>query len=274
MSQAFLADVESRVNYIARSPQKPYVYEYDPPPGVERRTTVYEERSIRIRNARTRPAPPRLDAEGFELRRHATVVRDFYDPGQVEHVYYPEVQALVARTIGASSVIAFDHNVRGKAELAARRYDVKDPVGRVHNDYTAQSAVRRVRDLVPAAEAEHLLAHRVVEVNVWRPIRGPVRRMPLAVLDANSVQPRDLVATDLIYPERRGEIYYIAHNDEHAWYYYPDMQPDEALFIKGYDSDGTRARFGAHVAFAHPATPADAPPRESIEVRTFAFFAP
>jgi hypothetical protein len=44
--------------------------------------------------------------------------------------------------------------------------------------------------------------------------------------------------------------------------------------IKCYDSDTARARFTAHTAFEDPATPTDAPPRESIEIRTLAFFAP
>jgi hypothetical protein len=34
------------------------------------------------------------------------------------------------------------------------------------------------------------------------------------------------------------------------------------------------ARFTAHSAFDDPTSPADAPARESIEVRTLAFFAP
>ena len=43
--------------------------------------------------------------------------------------------------------------------------------------------------------------------------------------------------------------------------------------FKVYDSetDG-RARFTAHTAFADPTSPPDARPRESIEIRTFAFF--
>jgi hypothetical protein len=51
------------------------------------------------------------------------------------------------------------------------------------------------------------------------------------------------------------------------------MEAHEAILVKCYDSatDG-RTRFSLHAAFADPAAPADAPPRESIEVRTFAFF--
>ena len=57
------------------------------------------------------------------------------------------------------------------------------------------------------------------------------------------------------------------------WYYFPEMQPDEALLIKTYDSatDG-RARFTLHTSFDDPTAAADAEPRESLETRCFAFF--
>jgi hypothetical protein len=131
-----------------------------------------------------------------------------------------------------------------------------------------------VRDLLPAEEADRLARHRIVEVNVWRPIRGPLQTMPLGVLDATSMRPGDLVACDLIYTDRVGEIYYVAHRPQHQWYYFPDMQRDEVLLLKGFDSDRSLTQFGAHAAFPHPRTPANGPPRESIEARTFGFFAP
>jgi hypothetical protein len=51
------------------------------------------------------------------------------------------------------------------------------------------------------------------------------------------------------------------------------MRPDEVMLLKCFDSarDG-RARFTAHSAFDDPNTRENAPPRESIEVRTLAFF--
>src|SRR6185436_17296722 len=90
--------------------------------------------------------------------------------------------------------------------------------------------------------------------------------------DGRTVDPHDLVASDLIYPNRKGEIYTVRYNPAHRWYYVPKMTADEALLLKCYDSltDG-RTRFGPHTAFVDPTTPADAAPRESIEVRTLVF---
>jgi hypothetical protein len=143
----------------------------------------------------------------------------------------------------------------------------------VHNDYTERSGPQRVRDLL-GDEAEALLRHRVAVVNVWKPIRGPVQSTPLAVCDARTIGPDDFVLTDLRYADRTGEIQSLHWNPTHRWFYYPAQEADEALLLKCYDSDRHVARFTAHSAFDDPTSPPDAPARESIEVRTLAFFAP
>jgi hypothetical protein len=122
-------------------------------------------------------------------------------------------------------------------------------------------------------EAEDLLTRRFAIVNVWRPIRGPLYDAPLAVCDAGSLAAGDLVPQDLIYRDRKGEIYGLTFNPAHRWYYAPAMQVDEALLLKCFDSakDG-RARFMPHTSFADPNAPANALPRESIELRTLVFF--
>src|SRR5207237_8578524 len=84
----------------------------------------------------------------------------------------------------------------------------------------------------------------------------------------------DLIASDLVYANVRGETSRVAYNPTHRWYYFSDMQPDEVRFIRLHDSanDG-RARLSFHTSFDNPLTPA-APPRERIEVRTLVFFPP
>jgi hypothetical protein len=162
--------------------------------------------------------------------------------------------------------------VRHAPSAVARKNGEKEPVKRAHNDYTVKSGPQRVRDLF-GDEAEALLKRRFAIINLWRPISGPVEESPLALCDAASIAPADLVPTDLIYRDRIGETYALAHNPAHRWYYFPRMRADEAVLIKCYDSaeDG-RARFAAHGAFDDPTSPPNARPRESIEARTIAFF--
>jgi hypothetical protein len=128
-----------------------------------------------------------------------------------------------------------------------------------------------VRDLLPE-DAEELLRGRVQIINLWRPIRGPVVDAPLAVCDARSVSPDDLVPGDLVYRDRIGETYSVTYNPRHRWFYLSAMTPQEAFLIKCFDSktDG-RARFTPHCAFRNPRAPAHAPNRQSIELRTFVF---
>ena len=130
-----------------------------------------------------------------------------------------------------------------------------------------------MRDLFPAEEAAQKLERRFAIINLWRPIAGPVLTAPLALADAQSVAPNDLIAADLVYPDRTGEIYEVGHSEDQRWFYFPEMEREEALLIKGYDSltDGT-ARFTPHTAFDALKPIPGAPPRESIEVRTLVFF--
>lgn len=251
---------------------RPELYLYRPPVGTQVRTPRGDAQTLTIHDGRGTALS--LDVEGVELFPHPTAVRDFYDADEVRSRYFPEVEALVGRATGASRVVAFDHNVRCATLAEQGESGAQMPVRFVHNDYTLASGPQRVRDLM-GDEAEALLCHRFSVINVWRPIRGPVLATPLAVCDAASMRPEDFVPTDLRYRDRSGEVYSVTFHPEHRWYFFSRMQRDEALLLKCYDSseDG-RARFTAHSAFDDPATPEDAPARESIEVRTLAFFAP
>ncbi len=267
------AGVEAPMIYLTDADQKPVSYNPPPGSGLPERDGDYAPFSVRVHDGRAIAAKLSLDRQGFLLTRFETGVADFYDDDAVRTVYYPEVERLVADVTGASRVVVFDHTRRADGGGVADAKAERAPVRLVHNDYTEKSGPQRVRDLFDADEAEALLAHRFAEFNVWRPITGPVQRSPLALLDAQSIATGDLVKAELIYEDRIGEIYHVAHNPDHLWFYFPDMGADEAVLIKGYDSatDG-RARFTPHTAFNDPTTAADAPPRESIEVRTLAFF--
>jgi len=264
-------DVEAELFYLANLDVPPVIY-YDQP-GPPRRVGNYDRFAMPVRNMRPIAGDLSLNREGFRLIRQESAVRDFYDAEEVAAIYYPEVAEVVKAATGASRAVVFDHTIRIEGNLEGQDTIHRAPVRLVHNDYTHDSGPKRVRELVGPEEAESWLGGRVIEVNLWRPIKGPVEQAPLALADASSLAPQDIVAANLVYPDRTGEIYHVVHNPRHRWFYAPDMTPDEAILIKGYDSatDG-RARFTPHTAFDHPETPADAAPRESIEVRVFASF--
>ena len=254
--------------------EKPVAYNYEPPLGIPVRTGQRIAHHVRIRDARPMIDRLSLDKEGFVLLHHQTAVTNFYDEEQIKSVYYPECERVMREATGAVRVVAFDHIVRNAAKAAIKGSGIKMPAKGVHNDYTAWSSPKRVRDLM-GDEAEALLKNRFAIINLWRPIRGPLVESPLALCDAQSLEEENLIASDLRYPDRTGETYSITYNPNQRYYYFPKMEPDEAVLIRCFDSalNGPH-RFSAHTGFDDPETPADAPPRESIEVRTVVFFPP
>jgi len=271
-------DVVATLNFYSppEDGSAPYNLAGDHPPGLPPRNFGSVAHDVLIHDIRGKESSFNLDNDAFQIVQNLppSAEPSFTDDESIQKNYYPEVERLVKEATGAVRVAIFDHTLRNAAKSARDGSAVREAVQRVHNDYTVRSGPQRVRDLFPAAEAEALLKHRFAMINVWRSIGHTVHDMPLAVADAASVAFEDLVPSDLIYRDRIGETYGVTYSPRHRWFYFPDMEPDEALLIKVYDSDATRSRFSVHTAFADPTAPADAAPRESIEVRTFAFFAP
>ena len=270
---ASLPYVEAELNYLAPMTERPRYYAYDTPSGEVRSNMTHEPHRVPIRDMRPIAAEMELDRQGFGLVEQHTAVRDFWDDDEVRRVYYPEAERFIAEKTGASRVFIFDHLQRRRVPGLADRSTggPRQPATRVHVDHTARSGPQRVRDLLPD-EAEELLKGRVQVINLWRPIRGPLQDAPLAVCDARTVDPADLIPSDLVYRDRVGETYSVTWNPAHEWYYVPEMRRDQALLLKIADTkaDG-RARFMPHTSFTDPTTPPDAFPRESIELRTLVF---
>src|SRR5688572_21459368 len=233
----------------------------------------YRQHEMTVRDGRPLRDTFRLDVHGFEFVNHHTRVREFTDEAERKRVYDPEVQALIKKHSGASDVVVFDHTIRVSDEDLQKAVNARPTVKGVHNDYTEASAPLRLREIVGDAEAERRFKKRWAIIQVWRPIRGTVMIDPLGICDGRSIPQQGFIRVERRYKYRTGEVYHIAHNPAHEWYYFPHMERDEALVFKVFDSDVRKpSRFTAHSAFDDPATPAGAPPRESIETRTFAFF--
>jgi hypothetical protein len=271
---AHLPTVMGPVVYLARMAERPHSYTFPQPPGVPMSNIETETRTVPIHDMRPMAADLSLDREGFELIACPTAQQNFYDDAELRRVCYPETERAVLAATGGERAVIFDHTVR------KRQWDGEDrmpgvprqPVARVHGDYTEKSGPQRVRDIM-GDEADALLKRRFAIVNLWRPITGPLRDAPLALCHAGTVADEDWVTHDLIYRDRVGEIFALTYNPTHQWFYAPEMRTDEALLLKCFDSqrDG-RARFMPHTSFEDPNAPADKLPRESIELRVLVFF--
>jgi len=282
---------------------------------------VIDRRELCVLDARACDAAslPTLAQHGFEQHTHRLVRRDldFLRHEPVVREYYPECAAFLREVTGAAHVYAFDHNVRSAQGTRSETriiggQQVQPPAHIVHGDYTLTSAPQRLRDLgaPPGAndtlrsflgDGETVVPRELVEqacgasgrfalINVWRNIAPePVMTHPLALCDAQSVCPRDLVVFEIHYADRVGENYFAKYAPEHRWYFYPELTRDEVLLIKQWDSAGMLAQsageladasspgapctFSFHSAFRDPATPPSAPDRWSIEVRCLLIYA-
>ena len=264
--------IEATLNYIVDDGSKVFTIVAGPGGSDTRSGGKPDPRRITIHNGRPHASDFVLERHGFRFVRHDTKVQNFFDEAELRRVYYPEMEALIKAESGAKRVVVFDHTLRTADDALREKEKIREVVRRAHNDYTEQSGPQRLKDILPD-EADELLKNRFAIIQVWRPIRHPVETHPLAIADARSVSTDDFVLSERRSPGRIGQTYAVAYNPRHKWFWFPRQARDEALVFKVYDSakDG-RARWTAHTAFDDPTTPPNARPRESIEIRTLAFF--
>ncbi len=266
--------VRATLNYTVDNGRPPDYYFYEPDASVVLNPPGTDSREVQIHDAWPLVQQLSADREGFELHEFGAEFSAFDDEAVVKTAFYPQVVDFVKRHTGARRVEVFDHTIRKRlpADLRVQTTVQRPAVLLVHSDYTVASGPQRVRDIVPE-DADALLQRRVAFFNVWKPLYRRVEELPLAMCDAQTHDDADMLRMDLKYRERTGEIYVMRYSPRHRWMYFPQMEADQALLLKTYDSaaDG-RARFMGHTAFEDPTTLPGAPRRESIEVRTMAFF--
>ncbi|MFT6580515.1 MAG: hypothetical protein ACJAU6_000944 [Alphaproteobacteria bacterium] len=278
MSNAAMTDsdpsiVEAELNYIVDDGKPSIRYIDWPEEEHKARMPVYQPRTMTIANGRVTGGPFTLPDHGFTLVSAPTAVIDFFDEEDVKRVYYPETEALIKAQSGAKRVVVFDHTLRTADPARHAQGWIRNTVKSVHNDYTERSAPKRLRDILPADEAEAALKKRYAIIQVWRSVAPRVETEPLALCDGATIPATGFISNQRRYRDRTAETYHIAHNPAHKWYYFPLMTRDEALVFKVFDTDPSAGvRFTAHTSFDDPTSPANAAIRESIEMRAFAFF--
>lgn len=264
----FLAERVERPIYYASSAGRNAIHEIDQPMNLV---------SVEVNDARSRaddePAVESgMHPSGFDLLEMPTRVRNFLDHEQIASVYEAEITDFLKSVTGARRVHIFDHTVRASDPELRELKQVREPAALVHNDYTASSGFVCLRENL-GADAEDLARGRFQIVNVWRPLVDPVEDYPLALCDARSLDPADLIDTERRAPNHTGEIQLAVHADAQRWYYYCAMRPPEVLLFKTFDSkDGGVHPCSIHSAIRLPHAPRNAKPRESVETRAFVFY--
>ncbi|EAU87020.1 hypothetical protein CC1G_08491 [Coprinopsis cinerea okayama7 len=277
MVAADIPSTTAELLYFESPPNGERAYNHinvDPKTGERPRNFTQAKHSVTIENLRGKENTVSLDTTGFQYYHHPAKHTSFKNDEEIEKEYYPESIELIKQLTGASKVVLFDHTVRrnrpGELDDGPQK---RQPVAQVHVDQTPKSAVDRVHRHLPPSEAPELLKKRFQIINLWRPISHAAWDWPLALCDYRSVDPeKDALPVALIYPDREGETYGIKYNPNHKWVYLRGMTPEELVLIKCFDSKEDVARFTPHTGFQDPATPPDAPLRESIELRALVFY--
>jgi hypothetical protein len=269
-------NIEANLKFIIPQNTKPYFESSASTGTIPKIHFKTEFKSVLITDIRECKKPFLLSSHGFELLKHKSNVRNFYDHEEVLNIYEKELKDLLKIHTGANNVVIFDYTRRGDGKIGAKNPDgLRGPADRVHADYTDLSGPQRAKDVLGINNYENILkvGGRIVQLNVWRPINGPVLRSPLAFADAASIPRKDLVETDQIFPNRTGEIYHVSHSKKHKWYWVSNMHNEEVVLLKGWDSiESEKIKYTPHGAFELPNQNNNDAPRESIEARIFLVF--
>lgn len=252
-------------------------------PGKEFNTGVYAPYPVTIRNAR-QAAPFTLDEHGFCLGRHRSTLSDWENQYGADCAYAAEVAEVAMRLSGADVVVPIGGMLRNAAATSAT---VQPPAAEAHVDFTQQFAEARAEAMYRKAHPAGPGYRRFIGFSLWRALSAPPQDMPLALCEGRSVRDdegtrntkvdvSEIPTGDALYAPIEGEENMPAatifhHSPGHRWWYFPDMSPDEVIFIKLYDSDHTKAWRCPHTAF-RDSTRADARPRRSMEFRAMAYF--
>jgi hypothetical protein len=237
-----------------------------------------DRRKIRIEDARLRAEQPSLDREGFALFQHKSAVSDFSNQEELARIYPREIEQLVLDLSGADHVAIFGRGVLrfGEHDLPeSSRFHVMRPARLIHTDISDSTVPALKESWRPTENGRSV--RRFAHYNVWRVLTPPPQDIPLAVCDARSISTSDLADADLItdapgMPESSIVLVLLRYNPCHRWWYFSNMNRDEVLAFKSYDSGPGQPRHVPHTAFKNPACPPGVASRASIEMRATAFW--
>lgn len=236
-----------------------------------------DPRVVPIEDVRDCEVAPSLRREGILLVAHRSAVADFRDSDEVARVHPREIEQLILELSGADAVVVNGTGVLrfGERSDDSGRLDNSRPARFVHVDCSDATAAMFAERSRPKEASWPV--RRFAHYNVWRAFSGPPQDVPLAMCDARTVKPRDLVPADAVFdvvgrPEWSFEGLVVRFNPDHRWVYFSNMTRDEVLVFKTNDSFAQEPSHVPHSAFNDPTCRPNVPPRSSIEMRATAYW--
>ncbi len=186
---------------------------------------------VTVKDLRDKDLHVKFSNDGITFENHVSHTPGFDNSSDWVHSYEHELSLLLKDKLGAEDVIVFDHTVRVDDPNADRK-----PARNVHNDYSFQGAQQRLVDLLGQENAEEFNEGHFGFVNVWRPVDHVITTSPLGFIRPSSINPKDWMTIELIYPNRVGQILGLAANKNHEWFYMSQMTPSEVAIFNIYDN--------------------------------------
>lgn len=229
----------------------------------------FEMRSVHLESMRELIGGASLFREGFALVK----LHEASEP-KGELAVECELLDIIAQALGASNTKKVN-STRRRSDLRGRQLingrAVSSPVTFSHTDLTAKSAAI-VLHALSRGDSQTSYSSEFAIINAWRPVRGPVRAMPLAVCNASTVREDDFVVANTSNASEAQQIFISLFSSRHRWFYIPEMLPSEILLFNSFNPRAAGSPFTFHAAAVLGENHSQLEIRESIELRVAAFW--
>ncbi|KAE8414599.1 hypothetical protein BDV36DRAFT_239050 [Aspergillus pseudocaelatus] len=251
--------------------EKPYTLLYDPTEDVPLSNfKVSDIQPVPIRDMRPKKETLSIHREGFIFADFESQLtyEDYFDESKLRSVLAEEIRQLLIDRLGVKACFIHECVFRRRDSGPSADGNVGSPVPEAHTDYTLNYAHKLIGELA-RSDADLIRTRKFQMINVWKPLRGPLRDWPLALCDYSTLNRDDLVPVDEVHREGILESHSIQYNPSQKWYYLSDQTPNEVLIFRSVDS----VIYGEvpHAAFCDPRYPNESP-RESVELRVLVVY--
>jgi hypothetical protein len=262
----------AELNYVAAMSERPQFHANDQ--SLDR--VALDPRTVPIGDARFARDAPTLAREGLQLFSCPTRVSEFRDTEEVARIYPGEIRQFMQELTGADAVVVTGPPILrfGERSREAGTRDNSRAARLVHIDVSERSAADFASGAAPGGGRA---VRRTAQHNLWRTFSPPPQDVPLAVCDARTVAPADLVVADANFDRggsivRSFEALLLRYNAAHRWLFFSDMLRSEILVFKRHDTDPQQPHHVPHSAFSDGRVSAQQIPRASVEMRTVAYW--
>ncbi|KFY66848.1 hypothetical protein V496_01907 [Pseudogymnoascus sp. VKM F-4515 (FW-2607)] len=254
-----MAATEGTLTFFERgswpSHERPYELLFQPPSSdfPVCNYNVTQVPNVQINDLRPLKGKFSLDREGFLIADINTRMEyeDYFDQEKLKSTYMPEIKAHLKEKLGVRAVYIHECVVRQSGGNGGHSGSFGQPIPNVHTG--------------DRSTAETIKKSRIQMLNIWKPLRGPLRSWPLALCDLRSLSREDVITFDEVHTTAVLESQQVVYNPSQKWYYLSDQEPNELIVFKSMDT-AVRGEV-AHGSFWDPKCPDNEPPRESIELR-------